>query len=270
MGDRTAIEWTEATWNPVTGCSKVSPGCAHCYAETLSLRFGRSALPWTPANAVENVKLHPERLEQPIKWRTARVVFVNSMSDLFHENVPAEFVDATIAVMERASQHTYQVLTKRPERALELLSSGAARPLPSHVWIGVSIENSRFNWRADVLRQIPACVRFISAEPLLGSLFEEGPRRTPLNLDGVSWVIVGGESGPRARTMDVEWAREVRDACATADVPFFFKQWGGRTAKAGGRLLDRRLHDEMPVVRTASERTAFLFRADSRRSVGRV
>jgi protein gp37 len=190
------------------------------------------------------------------------------MSDLFHENVPGGFVDATLAIMERASQHTYQVLTKRPERAFALLASGVVRPLPSHVWIGVSIENSYFNWRADVLRKIPAHVRFISAEPLLGSLFEDGPRRATLNLHGVSWVIVGGESGPRARPMNARWAREIRDACAAVGVPFFFKQWGGRTPKAGGRMLDRRLHDEMPTI-TALGRTASLFRPGTSRAVVR-
>ena len=269
MGDRTAIEWTEATWNPVTGCSKISPGCAHCYAEALSLRFGRTRLPWTPANASTNVTLHRERLAQPAKWRDARLVFVNSMSDLFHEEVPPEFVDATIAAMDGAAQHTYQVLTKRPERALDLLSSGAVRPLPAHVWIGVSIESSRFNWRSDILRQIPSRVRFISAEPLLGSLFEEGPRRSRLDLTGIDWVIVGGESGPRARRMDVEWAREVRNACEDAAVPFFFKQWGGRTAKAGGRVLDAVVHDEMPLG-PATERTASLCRADTAASFGQA
>lgn len=267
MSDKTAIEWTEATWNPVTGCSKVSPGCAHCYAEALSLRFGRSKLPWTPANSRENLKLHADRLVQPFKWRDARLVFVNSMSDLFHESIPADFVDMTVAAMERAAHHTYQVLTKRPRHALRLLTSGMVRRLPDHVWIGVSIENSRFNWRADVLRQIPARTRFISAEPLLGSLFEKGGSRSPLDLAGIDWIIVGGESGPHARAMNVEWAREIRDAYQSNHVPFFFKQWGGRTAKAGGRLLDGALYDGMPpLVGRPIERTASLFRADTYRS----
>lgn len=246
MGDRSAIEWTEATWNPVTGCSKVSPGCAHCYAETLSLRFGRSEGPWTLANASRNVRLHPGRLEQPLRWRRPRLIFVNSMSDLFHELVPAEFADEVIAVMELASQHTFQVLTKRPERARDLLVGRAVRPLPRNVWLGVSIENSRFTWRADVLREAPASVRFISAEPLLGSLFESGRARQPLKLGGIDWLIAGGESGPHARPMQVAWARELRDACRAQGVAFFFKQWGGRTSKAGGRLLDDQTHDEMP------------------------
>jgi protein gp37 len=250
VGDRTGIEWTEATWNPVTGCSKVSPGCAHCYAEALSLRFGRSKLPWTQVNVGENVKIHAGRLTQPLRWREARVVFVNSMSDLFHEQIPVDFIDRTIEIMELASHHTYQVLTKRPDQALHLLTSNRVRPLPNHVWLGVSIENSRFNWRADVLREIPATIKFISAEPLLGSLFDEGrPSRSRLNLTGIDWVIGGGESGRRARVMNVRWARELRDACEAAGVPFFFKQWGGKTAKAGGRILDGVTYDGMPSPR---------------------
>lgn len=247
MGDRTAIEWTEATWNPVTGCSKVSPGCTHCYAEALSLRFGRSAGPWTRANAAENVRLHHDRLEQPLRWRRPRLVFVNSMSDLFHERVPAEFIDKIVAAMYAAPQHTYQILTKRPERARDLLGCGQVRCLPENAWLGVSIESSRYTGRADVLRKTPARIRFISAEPLLGSLFESGPRRAPLKLGGIDWVIAGGESGPRARPMDASWVRELRDACRREGVSFFFKQWGGRTPKAGGRILDGMLYSEMPA-----------------------
>lgn len=254
MGDRSAIEWTEATWNPVTGCSKTSPGCAHCYAETISLRFKRSQLPWTPANAPMNVRLHPERLYQPLRWRRPRLVFVNSMSDLFHERVTAEFVEEVVAVMRQASWHTFQVLTKRPERARDLLLTGMVSPLPSNVWLGVSIENSRFAWRADVLRETPAAVRFVSAEPLLGSLFEAGGRRRSLELNGIDWLIVGGESGPYARPTQISWVRELRDACEEREVAFFFKQWGGRTPKAGGRILDDHVHDEMP--RSAFSATA--------------
>jgi protein gp37 len=267
MSDRSAIEWTDATWNPVRGCSKVSPGCKFCYAEVFSERF--RGVPGHPFEQGFDLRLVPEKLEQPLHWRRPRKIFVNSMSDLFHEQVPAKFIDETFAVMERASQHTYQVLTKRPERALEVLSSGAVRPVPDHVWIGVSIESSRFTWRADVLRQIPARVRFISAEPLLGSLLEEGPRRAPVNLTGIEWVIVGGESGPRARPMLAEWAREVRDTCVAARVPFFFKQWGGKTAKAGGRLLDSALHDEMPAIGGPTRRTELLFREGTSRAVYR-
>jgi protein gp37 len=191
------------------------------------------------------------------------------MSDLFHEDIPVDFVDRTIAAMEDAAHHTYQVLTKRPQHALRLLASGMVRRLPDHVWIGVSIESSRFNWRADVLREIPARIRFISAEPLLGSLFEKGPSRSPLSLQRIDWVIVGGESGPHARAMNVEWARELRDACQVGRVPFFFKQWGGRTAKAGGRVLDGVTYDDMPPLAISTRRTASLFPADTYRASDR-
>jgi protein gp37 len=253
MADRSAIEWTEATWNPVAGCSKVSPGCAHCYAESISLRFRHSVKPWTPANAKENVRLHEARLDQPLRWRRPRLVFVNSMSDLFHEEVPFDFIDRVWAVMTTVSRHTFQVLTKRPEVAREWSKRYVAKygSLGGNVWLGVSIENSRYTFRADVLREIPAAVRFISAEPLLDSLFASGGSREPLDLSGISWLIAGGESGPHARPVDVRWVRELRDACARANVAFFFKQWGGRTSKAGGRELDGTTFDEMPRAATA-------------------
>lgn len=243
MSDGSAIEWTESTWNPVTGCSKVSPGCAHCYAETLSRRFGRTTRPWTPANARENVVVHPDRLTQPLRWRRPRMIFVNSMSDLFHELVPPRFVCSVFEVMASAQRHTFQILTKRPDRALKLAST---LPWPSNVWLGVSIENSKYTSRADTLREIPATVRFISAEPLLGSLFEDGRRRAPLSLAGITWLIAGGESGHGYRPVDIEWVRELREACAAQGVAFFFKQWGGRTSKSGGRLLDGQTWDELP------------------------
>jgi protein gp37 len=239
---RSAIEWTEATWNPVTGCSKVSPGCAHCYAETLSLRFRWSERAWTPANAEENVVLHPERLDQPIRWRRPRTVFVNSMSDLFHELVPLEFIQQVFEVMVAAERHVFQVLTKRHERLVELASE---LPWPENVWIGVSIENRRWVERADYLRQVPAAVRFISAEPLLGSLGE-------LDLDGIDWLIVGGESGHRHRPVRAEWVRELRDRCQADEVAFFLKQWGGRTPKAGGRMLDGVEWAQMPTTGVAA------------------
>lgn len=241
MSDKSAIEWTEATWNPVTGCSKVSPGCAHCYAETLSLRFGWSKLPWTPENAAANVILHPERLNQPLKWREPRMIFVNSMSDLFHELIPDAYVWQVFNIMAQCPQHTFQVLTKRPERMAELVDMGAGEELPN-VWLGVSIENSRYTYRADVLREIPAAVRFISAEPLLGSL-------ASLDLADIHWLIVGGESGPVHRPMREQWAVELRDAALDNGTAFFFKQWGGRTPKSGGRLLQGRKWDEMPAKR---------------------
>jgi protein gp37 len=237
VADRSAIEWTEATWNPVTGCSKVSPGCAHCYAETMSLRFRWSERPWLPAHAAENVVLHPERLDQPLRWRRPRTVFVNSMSDLFHELVPRDFVRKVFEVMATADRHVFQILTKRHERLAEL---AAELPWPENVWMGVSIENNRWVGRADYLRQVPAAVRFISAEPLLGPLDE-------VDLDGIDWLIAGGESGRRHRPVHPEWIRDLRDRCQAEGVSFFLKQWGGRTPKAAGRLLDGVEWSEMPV-----------------------
>jgi protein gp37 len=241
----------------------VSPGCAHCYAERIELRFGRSLKPWKPEHAAENVRMHPARLGQPLHWKRPRVVFVNSMSDLFHELVPVSFVQAVFDVMVAAERHTFQVLTKRPERARGIAGELA---WPKNVWLGVSIENAKFTWRADVLREITAAVRFISAEPLLGSLFESEKGaskledshpdsmrgwRGPLDLTGIDWLIVGGESGPGARPMQLAWARELRDACRDASIAFFFKQWGGRTPKAGGRELDGRTFDDLPLTAAA-------------------
>jgi len=245
----TGIEWTEETWNPVTGCSKVSPGCAHCYAETIAKRFGGTTAypefrPWTPENAAHNVVLHPERLDQPLRWQRPRMVFVNSMSDLFHELVPDTFIAEVFDAMARSPQHTFQVLTKRPERALEWMHAWVRafdRPGPwplSNVWLGVSIENARHTYRADVLREIPAAVRFISAEPLLGSLFVGPDRnppdtdfiqgfRKPLDLTGIDWVIVGGESGTGARPCDLAWIREIRDATLNRAEPTMHQVPGG-------------------------------------------
>ena len=235
--DRTKIEWASATWNPVTGCSKVSPGCAHCYAETLSRRFGWSEHPWTPTNAQTNVVLHPERLDQPLRWRRPRTVFVNSMSDLFHELVPLDFIGQVFAVMQEAEQHVFQILTKRHERLAELAPE---LPWPENVWMGVSIENGRWVERAEYLREVPAAVRFISAEPLLGPL--DG-----LDLSSIQWLIAGGESGHQHRPVKPEWLRALRDRCQAEGIAFFFKQWGGRTPKAGGRLLDGLEWSEMPA-----------------------
>jgi protein gp37 len=234
--DRSAIEWTESTWNPVTGCSKVSPGCAHCYAETLSRRFGWSRTAWTPANATTNVVLRPERLETPLRWKRPRMIFVNSMSDLFHELVPVSFIENVFAVMASAHWHTFQVLTKRAERLGELASQ---LDWPANVWMGVSVENNRWTRRADYLREVPAAVRFISAEPLLGPLDQ-------LGLDRIDWLIAGGESGPRHRPIERAWVIELRDRCEIEGVAFFLKQWGGRTSKAGGRELEGRTWDGMP------------------------
>lgn len=243
VGNKTAIEWTDATWNPVTGCSKVSPGCAHCYAERLSTRFQQTTRRWTAANAAENVALHPERLLTPLSWRQPRMVFVNSMSDLFHELVPDAFIEQVFATMGLASRHTFQILTKRPELMrgwFEGSGAGWARPPLRNVWLGTSIENNRWVHRADELRATPAAVRFVSAEPLLGPL-------PSLDLEGIDWLIVGGESGPIHRPIDAKWVRDLRDRAREAGVAFFFKQWGGRVATSGGRTLDGREWSEFPL-----------------------
>lgn len=234
VADRSRIEWTSATWNPVTGCDRVSPGCAHCYALTFAERW--RGIPGHPYQQGFDLKLWPERLPIPLTWKRPRFIFVNSMSDLFHESIPFEFVCDVFRTMKQADWHTFQILTKRAERLAELA------PLldwPDNVWMGVSIENRRFVHRADLLRKVPAAVRFISAEPLLGSL--EG-----LDLIGIGWLIAGGESGPRHRPVRVEWLRALRDQCLRDRVPFFFKQWGGATSKAGGRILDNQEWSEMP------------------------
>lgn len=211
----TKIRWTDETWNPTTGCSRISAGCKNCYAEQISLRFGHSAKPWTARNAADNVVLHPERLRKPYTWRSPKRVFVNSMSDLFHELIPDEYVAAVFRVMEELPQHTFQVLTKRPHRAA--LWPG---PWPANVWMGTSVENRKVLYRLDELRRCPAQVRFVSAEPLIGPL-------GAIDLTGIAWVIVGGESGPRHRPLDKAWARHIRDQCIASGVAFFFKQDSG-------------------------------------------
>jgi protein gp37 len=236
MAQTSRIEWTEATWNPVTGCHQISPGCAHCYAKTFAERW--RGIPGHHYEQGFDLRLWPERLEQPLRWRRPRVIFVNSMSDLFHEGIPDEYITEVFDVMARAPQHTFQVLTKRNER---LAALAPRLPWPENVWMGVTIENRRFVHRADQLREVPAAVRFISAEPLLGPL-------GGLDLTGIDWLISGGESGHRHRRVDPEWLRELRDRCQTEGVAYFFKQWGGRTPKAGGRTLDGRTWDEMPAV----------------------
>jgi protein gp37 len=232
---QSAIEWTEATWNPVTGCDQLSPGCAHCYAKTFAERW--RGIPGHHYEQGFDLRLWPERLGQPLRWRRPRMIFVNSMSDLFHEGIPDAYVAAVFDVMRRAPQHTFQILTKRHERLVDLAPT---LPWRANVWIGVSIENRRFVHRADYLRAVPAAVRFISAEPLLGGL--EG-----LDLAGIDWLIAGGESGHRHRPVRAEWVRELRDRCAEESIAFFFKQWGGRTPKAGGRVLDGRTWDALPM-----------------------
>ncbi len=239
MSDNSRIEWTEATWNPVTGCSKVSPGCAHCYAETFAERF--RGVKGHPYEQGFDLRFWPERLELPLTWRRPRMIFVNSMSDLFHEDVPVEYVQRVFMTMRKASWHTFQVLTKRAERVVEIASQLS---WPANVWMGVSIENSRYAYRAELLRSLPAAVHFISAEPLLGPLDD-------LELHGIDWLIAGGESGLKHRPVDPTWVRTLRDRCLEASVPFFFKQWGGRTSKAGGRELDGEVWSQLPTVACA-------------------
>jgi protein gp37 len=243
MADRSRIEWTETTWNPVTGCDRVSTGCDHCYALTLSKRlkamgsakYQNDGDPRTSGPGF-GVTMHPRTLKEPYRWHTRRVVFVNSMSDLFHAKVPAGFIRDVFAVIADTPEHTYQVLTKRSLRLRRIAEKLA---WPENLWMGVSVENADALARMDHLRHVPAAVRFLSCEPLLGPL-------GTLDLDGIGWVIAGGESGPHYRPVDLAWVRGIRDTCTEAGVPFFFKQWGGRTPKALGRELDGRLWDEMP------------------------
>jgi protein gp37 len=245
MTSRSAIEWTEVTWNPVTGCDRVSAGCEHCYALTLARRlkamgaakYQRDGDPRTSGPGF-GVSLHQEALAEPYGWRTPRVVFVNSMSDLFHAKVPLAFIQQVFDVIAQTPQHTYQILTKR---SLRLRRLAGYLSWPSNLWMGVSVESEVVLSRVDHLRQVPAAVRFLSCEPLLGPLDQ-------INLHGIGWVIAGGESGPNYRPMHLDWARGIRDACQVAAVPFFFKQWGGRTPKALGRQLDGQLWDEMPAA----------------------
>lgn len=234
MGDKSAIEWTDATWNPVTGCTAISAGCDHCYAEVLSRRLQKMGV--EKYRHGFEVVLHPEALAQPLRWKAPRRVFVNSMSDLFHARVPDEFVVRIWDVMARCPQHTFQILTKRPERMARFT---VKHPAPANVWLGTSVEDHRVVGRADRLRECHATVRFLSCEPLIGPL-------TGLELAGIQWVIVGGESGASHRPIDPEWVRQIRADCLRADVPFFFKQWGGRTPKKGGRELDGRTWDQFP------------------------
>jgi protein gp37 len=237
MSDKTAIQWTDSTWNPTTGCAKVSEGCRNCYADRLAHRLQAMGNPKFQNGF--DVTIHPGALDQPRKWRRPRRIFVDSMSDLFHEDVPDDFVRQVFDVMAREERHTFQVLTKRPERAASL---AAGLPWSPNIWLGVSVEDGRVLHRVDALRSIPAAVRFLSIEPLIGPIGD-------LDLNGIHWVIVGGESGPGHRPCSPQWVRSVRDQCVAAGVPFFFKQWGGRTPKDGGRELDGRTWDEFPATR---------------------
>lgn len=221
MSDGSSIEWTDATWNPVTGCTEVSPGCDNCYARTFAERW--RGIPDHPYEQGFDLRLWPDRLEQPSRWGKPRLIFVNSMSDLFHQRVPDDYIATVFDAMRQAPQHRFQVLTKRPGRMASVVKRIQPIPLP-HVWLGTSIETDGYMWRIDKLRATPSAVRFLSLEPLLGPI-------PNLDLRGVGWVIVGGESGHGARPMDLDWARDIRDQCAAADVPFFFKQTGTVAAR---------------------------------------
>ncbi len=247
MSDRSAIEWTDATWNPVRGCSKVSPGCAHCYAQTFAERF--RGVPGHPFEQGFDLRLVPEKLNQPLSWRRPRRIFVNSMSDLFHEDVPSDYIASVGAVMRHAGWHTFQVLTKRHDRMKRLLA-GELRWMGNlgNVWYGVSVENRTHGLRRlDVLRKTPAVVRFTSMEPLLEDLGD-------IDLSGIHWVIAGGESGPRARQVEAEWVESIERQCNQRGVPFFFKQWGGVRKHATGRLLNGRTYDDFPVTPNDTDR----------------
>jgi protein gp37 len=235
MATNSHIEWTDATWNPVTGCTKISPGCKHCYAERLSMRLKAMGQP----NYRNGFKLtvQPQMLDLPLRWKTPKRIFVNSMSDLFHKDVPTDYIKRVFDAMNKAHWHQYQVLTKRSERVLELSDDLEWSP---QIWMGVSVETERYKYRIDDLRKTDAQVKFVSLEPLLASLGK-------LNLKGIDWAIVGGESGPGARTIESQWVTEIRDQCVRADVAFFFKQWGGVQKKKTGRTLEGRTWDEMPI-----------------------
>jgi protein gp37 len=239
MSDNSKIEWTDATWNPVRGCTKVSPGCQHCYAETFAERF--RGVPGHPFEFGFDLRLVPEKLTEPLRWASPRMIFVNSMSDLFHRDVPDHYIEAVARVMMQANWHTYQILTKRGDRMRDLLRGrlrDAARQ--SHIWWGVSVENRKHGLpRIVELRDSPARVRFLSIEPLLEDLGR-------INLRGIHWIIVGGESGAGARPMSADWVRRIKDQCDEADVPFFFKQWGGVRKSETGRELDGRTYSQFP------------------------
>ena len=238
MAGSTAIEWTDATWNPVTGCTKISAGCDNCYAERFSERF--RGVPAHPFQHGFDLILRPERLLQPLAWKSPKIIFVNSMSDLFHKDVPFSFVDRVFDTIEQADWHTYQILTKRSSRMRDYVNMRyGGDVVPTHVWLGTSVEDGARKARIRHLQQVNASIRFLSVEPLIGPMGR-------MNLAGIDWVIVGGESGPRARPMHPDWVREVRDQCTDTGVAFFFKQWGGLRPKTGGRTLDGEEWNQLP------------------------
>lgn len=245
MSSQSTIEWTDSTWNPVRGCSKISPGCKHCYAETFAERF--RGVPGHPYERGFDLRTVPERLADPLRWSDSRMIFVNSMSDLFHDDVPEDYIERVCEVMALASWHTFQVLTKRAGRISRLLSGRFRRfATMRHIWWGVSVENRKHGLpRIEQIQKAPAVVRFLSVEPLLEDLGR-------IDLKGISWVIVGGESGPGARPLDIAWVRSIRDQCLRSEVPFFFKQWGGVRKKEHGRILDGSIHDGFPEIQRDS------------------
>ena len=245
MATKSTIEWTQSTWNPIRGCTRVSEGCRFCYAERIAARFAKEGLAYeglakmtkTGPKWSNKIRLVPELLDAPLKWKTPQYIFVNSMSDMFHEDVPLEFILRIFDTMHKAPRHQFQVLTKRSQRLFELSSE---IQWPKNVWMGVSVENQDYTHRINHLRQTDAHIKFLSLEPLIGALRH-------LDLDGIDWVIVGGESGPHARPMQKEWVIDIRNQCQKANIPFFFKQWGGRNKKRKGRILEERTWDDLPV-----------------------
>jgi protein gp37 len=260
MATNTHIEWTQMTWNPVRGCTRVSEGCRNCYAERMATRFSGPGKPYhglamTTSSGprwTNQIKPIPEVLDQPLHWREPRLIFVNSMSDLFHQDVPLDFIQRVFSVMESCPRHTFQILTKRSERLRDL---APLLPWPSNVWMGVSVEDSRVVSRVSDLQSVPAAVRFLSVEPLIGPI-------SNLSLNGIHWVIVGGESGPGARTMQTDWVEQILSQCRENGVAFFFKQWGGVRKGRTGRLLNGRTYDEMPLSTTSSRPTTSQMASD--------
>ncbi len=258
MAEKSSIEWTDSTWNPVTGCTKVSPGCKHCYAETLAERW--RGVPGHPYEQGFDLKLWPERLALPLHWKEPRMIFVNSMSDLFHDGVPDGYIKQVFDVMLRAEHHTFQVLTKRSKRMLEWTkTSFKSERMPKHIWLGVSVENQDYVWRIHDLQKVPGQVRFLSIEPLLGPI-----KFNAYDLKGIHWAIVGGESGAGARPMNPQWARDIKRQCLQHKVAFFFKQWGAFNQegervgkKVAGRVLDGRTWDQMPQVKSFDSQLSF-------------
>lgn len=246
MGQKSAIEWTGSTWNPITGCTKISPGCMHCYAERMAKRLHAMGQP-NYANEFK-LTLHEHALDLPLKWKKPQTIFVNSMSDLFHKDVPLSFIRKVFEVMNRAHWHTFQVLTKRADRLQELSDK---LPWASNIWMGVTVENNDQAYRIDCLRESGAYLKFLSVEPLLSAI-------PNMNLDGIDWVIVGGESGPGARPMSPAWALDIRNQCRAVGVSFFFKQWGGVRKKQAGRELEGRTWDEMPDIHLCKDYEARL------------